>query len=236
MSTHLFWTVCWWLPDTVNPEPIFNDSFCSSETLQVDRISHHHTIPVLKRFITKTLQLAEPNQVVVYPWEAWRGPLSDDVTFEDLVNGKHGEISRVKPLLFLLLGDWTFLPSIFEEGVLVRKMEEMKKCLPWKIIRACREEVQDRLQTPPPAPEGFSVPEGFSPLLNEGANAMIPMAESSTMEMLRNLRGAAVSALYRPPILASQLSSDDTMDALICALENLRISAPLTPRPRVSWV
>ena len=118
----------------------------------------------------------------------------------------------------------------------MRKMEEMKKCLPWKIIRACREEVQDRLQTPPPAPEGFSVPEGFSPLLNEGANAMIPMAESSTMEMLRNLRGAAVSALYRPPILASQLSSDDTMDALICALENLRISAPLTPRPRVSWV
>jgi len=112
----------------------------------------------------------------------------------------------------------------------VRKMEEMKKCLPWKIIRACREEVEGRLQTPPP------VPEGFSPLLNEGGNAMIPMAESSTMEMLTKLRGAEISALYRPPILASQSSSDDMMDALICALENLRISAPLTPRPRVSWV
>lgn len=108
----------------------------------------HQTVPIaiIKSLIYENLHLTEPSAIVVWPWERSKGPVPDDASIKDFLNGRYGEISHQKPLQFLLVGAWTFDMALDPETL--RRMIEI--CghpapetlgLPWQAVQEVVEEL-----------------------------------------------------------------------------------------------
>src|SRR5271154_6999063 len=65
-------------------------------------------ISPIKSAILQKIPLPEPYAILVLPWDLYKGPITGDPSFEELFSGRWGEISKKKPLQFLLVGAWTY--------------------------------------------------------------------------------------------------------------------------------
>ena len=96
----------WWLPEA-RFKP---DQHACEFNFNGDPGTGRETVPVaiVKSIIYEKFRLTEPSAIVVWPWDRSKGPVPDDASVEDFLNGRYGDISPEKPLQFLLLGAWTF--------------------------------------------------------------------------------------------------------------------------------
>jgi hypothetical protein len=101
----LYFNVDWLYPEsTFVADPRFESGSVNPHR---NALSEKAISPI-KSAILQKIPLPEPCAILVLPWDLYKGPVTGDPSFEELFSGRWGEISKRKPLQFLLVGAWTY--------------------------------------------------------------------------------------------------------------------------------
>jgi hypothetical protein len=106
-QSELYWDVLWWISGaSFEPEQQYEGTCTSFVDLPNSVIQEKGSLNIIIHEIRRTLAFSDYCKVMPWSWDC--GAIPDEVSLAELMDGRYGEISREKPLTFVLIGAWTF--------------------------------------------------------------------------------------------------------------------------------